>query len=186
MLVDAASVGSVPLKEPLLLEIGPHTLRVEQAGYEPYETALDVPGNTDIAVSIALKPVAAQAALPARLSIVSSGERDIVSIDNKVVGSHQWQGTVAVGAHVVRVTAPGKKTYEADVELAPGSTRSLQVSLENEAHGSPVWIWVAGGAAVAAGAVVGGYFAFKPQDKPGSHPEGSISTVYLPLKGWGR
>ena len=31
------------------------------------------------------------------------------------------------------------------------------------------------------GAVVGGYFLLKPQEAPGSHPEGQLATVYLSL-----
>ena len=179
--VDGIVIGSTPLAEPPLLEIGHHTLRVERVGFEPYEAEIDVPGGNEITVSAELKPLPATNAPTARLSIASAGERDIIAVDGRVVGSHRWQGTIESGIHSVRVTAPGKKAYETSVPLTAGASRSLQVSLEDEASGSRAWLWVTGGVAVAAGAVVGGYFLFKPQDKPGPHPEGSISTVYLPL-----
>jgi PEGA domain len=180
--VDGTVVGSTPLTEPLLLDLGSRKLRVEQPGFEPFETQLDVPGASELTVPVSLRRAVIVSA-PARLSVTTSGERDIVSVDGKVVGSQRWEGQLSIGEHVVRVTAAGKKPYESHVQLTAGSTRSLQVSLENDTHGMPAWAWVAGGAAVVAGAAVGGYFLFKPDGtNPGAHPEGKLSTVYFSLR----
>ena len=181
--VDGEQVGQTPLTEPLTLDLGTRTLRVEQPGFEPFEKKIEIAGGGELEVPVVLTLAPVVSVAPAVLSIQSSGERDIIAIDGKVVGSQRWQGALAVGEHSVRVTAPGKKTYESHVQLLAGSTRSLQIALESEATGSTVWIWVAGGAAVAAGAVVGGYFLFKPDASPGAHPEGKLTTVYLPLGG---
>lgn len=181
--VDGSQVGQAPLTEPLLLDLGTRTVRVEQPGFEPFEKKVEIAGGGELEVAVTLTPVAVVIVAPPVLSVQTSGTRDIIAIDGKVVGSQRWQGAVAVGEHSVRVTAPGKKPYESHIQLLAGSTRSLQVALEDEANGSTVWYWVAGGAAVAAGAVVGGYFLFKPQDAPGTHPEGKLTTVYLPLGG---
>jgi hypothetical protein len=183
VLVDGTQVGRSPLAEPLLLDLGTRVVRVEQPGFEASETKLEVAGGGELEVAVSLKALPAVSAAPARLSVVSSGERDIVAIDGKVVGSQHWEGPVTIGDHTVRVTAAGKKPYEAHVQLLAGSTRGLQITLEDESHGSNVWFWVAGGAAVAAGAAVGGYFLLKPQESAGAHPEGKLATVYLPL--WG-
>ncbi len=178
--VDGAAVGVVPLKEALLLDLGTRRVRVEQAGFEPFEKELEVPGGGTLDVPVTLHPQIV-VSLPARLSVTSSGERDVVSIDGKAVGSQHWEGALVVGEHVVRVTAAGKKPYEAHVQLTAGATRSLQIILESEAR-TPLWAWVSGGAAVVAGAAVGGYFLLKPSSTaPGAHPEGKLTTVYLSL-----
>lgn len=181
--IDRRQVAQMPLSEPLLVDLGGRRLRVEQPGFEPYEIELNVAGGGELQVTVTLERSSVVAVVPPRLSVTTAGTEDIVVIDGKVVGSQRWEGPVAVGEHTVRVTAAHKKPYEAHVQLLPGSTRSLQVTLEDEKHGSSLWLWVAGGAAVAAGAAVGGYFLFKPQDAPGSHPEGKLATVYLLLGG---
>jgi len=177
VLVDGSRAGQVPLGEPLLLDLGTRTLRVEQPGFEPSESTLEVAGGGELEVTVTLKRSAVVGPAPARLSVESSGATDIVALDGKVMGSQHWEGPVTIGEHTVRVTGAHKKPYESRVQLLPGSTRSLQITLEDEAHRSNLWFWVAGGAAVAAGAVVGGYFLFKE----GSHPEGKLATLYLSL-----
>ncbi len=177
--VDDTQVGRAPLSEPLLVDLGERSVRVEQPGFEPNETKLEVAGGGELEVTVTLKRSTVQSVQPPRLSIVSAGAQDIVAIDGKVVGSQRWEGALSIGEHSVRVTAPHKKPYESHVQLLAGSTRSLQVTLEDESHGSTLWYWVAGGAVLAAGAVVGGYFLLKPDDP--SHPTGKLGTVQLKL-----
>jgi hypothetical protein len=185
VLVDGVALGQIPLTEPLLVDLGAHKLRLELDGYAPFETSIDVPGSNrfEVPVVLSVAPIAEPAVAQPRLSVTSSGERDIIAVDGKVMGSHHWEGALSVGEHSVRVTAAHKKTYETHLQLTAGSSRSLQVALEDDAHGSTVWYWVAGGAAVAAGAVVGGYFLLKPKEEPGSHPSGSLTTIFLPSSG---
>jgi hypothetical protein len=179
--LDGTEVGQAPLSEPLFVDLGPRLLRVEQPGFEPNETKLDVAGGGELEVKVTLTPLTVASVTAPRLSIVSSGANDILAIDGKVVGSRRWEGPLTAGEHTVRVTAAHKKAYEARVQLTPGSTRTLEVTLEDEKHAMPIWPWVAGGAALVAGAAVGGYFLLKPQDSGGGHPQGSLATVYLSL-----
>ncbi len=181
--VDGVAMGQTPLAEPLLLDLGTRRLRVEAVGYAPFETSLDVPGNNQLEVPVALTAAAVAGVVPPRLSVTSTGNRDIVSVDAKVVGSRHWEGVLAVGEHTVRVTAAHKKPYEIQVQLTAGSSRSLQITLEDEEHASTLWYWVAGGATLTAGAIVGGYFLLKPKDEPGTHPNGTLATIFLPSSG---
>jgi hypothetical protein len=180
VMVDGAQQGRAPLHEPLLVDLGSRILRVEQPGFEPFEQRLEVAGGGGLEVAVTLKRSAAPATA-ARLSVTTSGARDVIAVDGKVVGTQRWEGQVPAGEHSVRVTAVGKKPYESHVQLVGGGSRSLQIALEAEGSSSAVWYWVAGGAVVVAGAAVGGYLLLKPGDAAGKHPEGRLATVYLPF-----
>ena len=65
------------------------------------------------------------------------------------------------------------------MDLRDDETRSLDVTLENESHGGRVWPWIAGGAVVAIGAAVGGYFLLKPGDQTTPVPAGKSGTFQL-------
>jgi hypothetical protein len=83
----------------------------------------------------------------------------------------------------VNVTESGKLPYKAQVDLRDGETRSLEVTLENERTGSPVWPWIVGGVAVAAGAAIGGYFLLQPQDTTTPVPIFNKNTTFQ-LSAW--
>jgi len=194
VLVDGVEAGKTPLLDALPLDLGSRVLRLERAGFEPFEVKLDIPGATEVTVPITMKRLAdagtpTGAVLPPgaapKLSVTSAGARDVVTVDGKVVGSQHWEGSLSAGEHTVRVTAPGKKAYETRVNLSVGGSRSLDITLEDEAHHNNTWLWVAGGGVLAIGAGVGAYFLLKPEDKAGAHPTGKFATVYLPAS-WGQ
>jgi hypothetical protein len=77
------------------------------------------------------------------------------------------------------VTAPGKLTYQAEVAVQDEKTRRLTVALEPAPDGgfNTTWLWIGGGALAVAGAAIGGYFLFRPED-PAPTP-GAMGTVQL-------
>jgi hypothetical protein len=183
--LDGVEIGKAPLA-PFAVDLGPHVLRVEARGYEPADKKLDVPGKTDLSVSIRLEHVVV---VSPKLSVVA-GASDAITIDGMAAGVGSYTGEVKPGAHTVRVTASGKMPYEAHVELASGAVRTLQVTLVDDETGRgggvPAWLWIAGGAVVASGLVVGGYYLFKPADQAGSRPSGGLDTISLKLWQGGR
>lgn len=96
---------------------------------------------------------------PAHLVVAAAGAATI-SIDGQVVATSRLDASEAPGPHELLVTKAGMLPYKAEIDLRDGETRTLEVSLEAEHH-AMLWPWIAGGAAVAAGAIVGGYFLFK-------------------------
>jgi hypothetical protein len=83
------------------------------------------------------------------------------------------------------VTAPNKKPFAAEVDLAVGEHRTFDVTLEGQR--AIVWPWiVAAGAVVVAGGAVGGYFLFKPTTTLQAPAAGSAApTVQLmSFHGW--
>jgi hypothetical protein len=172
--VDGENAGTTPLPSPLPLDVGSHKIRVDHPDYEPFETsANDITGGGDLIIQVSMVRLTA-----GQLQIVA-GPGDTITVDGKVLGSDRWEGGLPPGRHTVRVTARGKKPYEAEVELAPRGFRSVHVTLQAESSG-PLWPWIAGGVALVGGAVVGGYFLFKPEDPAPAVTPGGLSTVYLP------
>jgi hypothetical protein len=176
--VDGEVAGTTPLKGSLPVDLGKHTVSVKKAGFDPFEQSLDMPGGTEANVTVTLK---AQTHV-GQLVVTTDGDATVV-VDGKEVGKGRFEGSVAAGSHDVSVVETGKKTYEAQIELRDGETRSMQVTLEDGSHGASPWPWIIGGAAVAAGAVVGGYFLFKPGDATQAQaPQGKFTTIQF--TGW--
>jgi hypothetical protein len=128
-------------------------------------------------------PAAPPPAGRSHLSILSDSEATI-SVDGTVVGKERFDGTEAPGPHEVSVTGTGMKPYKAEIDLREGETRTLQITLEAERHGS-LWPWIVGGAAVLAGGAVGGYFLFKPSDHAATLG-GEAATVQFSAFGGGK
>jgi hypothetical protein len=176
--IDGEVVGTSPLDAPVPIDLGAHVVRVQKEGFLPFEATIEASGGDHASVDarLAPMPVAAAAPSPSRL-LVTAGELDTVSIDGKVVGRGSFEGALPPGTHELRVTAQGKKTYLAQIELAPSAVRTVQVTLEKSS--APVWPWIVGGAVVAAGAAVGGYFIFKPGSEREPQTPGSAGTLTL-------
>jgi hypothetical protein len=174
--VDGEAVGSTPLKANVPVDLGKHVVSVKKIGFDPFEQSLDMPGGTEATVNVTLK---AQRHV-GQLTVTADADATVV-VDGKEVGKGRFDAALASGSHDVEVVETGKKTYDAKVELRDGETRSMQVSLEDEAHGgAPLWPWIVGGAAVVAGAAVGGYFLFKPQDQTAAElPPGKFGSFQL-------
>ncbi len=173
--VDGAPVGTTPLAAPIPLDLGTHTLTVRKEGFDPFEKSVEIAGGGLVAITAALVASFRGAHLT-----VSADSSAAVRVDDALSANGRFDGPLAPGTHTVRVTESGKVPYAASVDLHAGETRTLDVTLENQRR-APLWPWIASGAAVViAGAVVGGYFLFKPSNAPGESaapPAGALGTV---------
>ncbi len=177
--VDDEPVGASPLSDPQVLDLGKHTISVSKPGFESASQTVTVVGGSEAALDIVLvarRPIA-------QFTVTADDDATIV-IDGKVSAKGRFEGPLVPGAHEVRVTESGKLPYEAEVDLRDGETRTVQVTLESEKHGRAVWPWIVGGVAIAAGAVVGGYFLFKQQ--PAAPPAPPDQLGSLQLSAWKR
>jgi len=170
----------------MAIDPGVHALRIDVDGQPSVSKSVSfLEGEKEKRVAVV---VGAPAPLPpdearfARL-VVSSDEGATVVVDGQAAARGRFEGQVSVGPHDVDVTEPGKVPYKAQLELRDGEMRSLTVVLEDERHGGALWPWIAGGVVVAAGAVVGGYFLFKPQDQTVGIPAGKTASLQLSLSG---
>jgi hypothetical protein len=160
------------------IDPGPHVFRFETEGQSPVEKRVSLlEGERERRLTVV---VGWNDEKMARL-VVSSDEGATVVVDGQAAQRGTFNGRLAAGTHDVQVTEAGKATYEAQVDLVEGETKSMSVTLQDRA--APIWPWLAGGAVVVAGAVVGGYFLFKSQDTTAGVPPG---TIAVHLMSWGR
>ncbi|MEO6601437.1 MAG: PEGA domain-containing protein, partial [Polyangiaceae bacterium] len=116
--VDGVAVERTQPNGPISVDLGTHQLRVEQAGLKTFETQLDVPGGKELRIDVPAEKEEAPARVPdPRLTITTGGQQETIAVDGKVLASGHWQGSVAPGAHVVRVTGADKKPFEAQLDL---------------------------------------------------------------------
>jgi hypothetical protein len=152
---------------------------VSKTGFkEAKETETFSSGST-VRLEIALQPDVHQGRIH-----VKAAPSDTVWLDGRVVGQGQWEAPVVSGKHYVSVTAPGKRSYEAETTVSDAEMREIQVTLQADdspGSGNRTWMWVTGGAVLVAGAVVGGYFLLKPTSNASAPIDGTFGSLRLPL-----
>ena len=175
--LDGVPAGITPLSAPLVVDMGKHALTVTKPGFDTVNRSIDVAGGGQMVLALTLvaRPRAA------RLTIVAE-PGTTVTIDKRPAGADGFDGTLAPGTHEIQVSAPAKKPYTSLIELRDGEARTLQLTLVAEPHPAPLWPWIAGGAVLAAGAVVGGYFLLRPRDERAAGPTGSLGSVALTVR----
>jgi hypothetical protein len=171
--LDGVTVGNTPLPAALVVDLGEHRVRVSKPGFESVEKAFETTGGSEDKLKILLVPRATAAHLTV---VVEQGA--MVAVDGRQIGLGPYDGKLAPGTHELRVTSPGKTPYQSSVELREGEARTLQVTLVSEVKAT-TWPWIAGGVAVGAGALVGGYFLLRPHEERAPGPRGSLGGLDL-------
>ncbi|MEJ7728418.1 MAG: PEGA domain-containing protein [Polyangiaceae bacterium] len=114
VVVDGRTRGVTPLPGPLRVSAGTRAVRVHREGTSPFEARVDVAGGQTRVVEVQLLALTASG----RLHVDEAEERRLeVLVDNVVVGTTPWTGTVGVGAHTVHLRGPD------DVGTPPASAR---------------------------------------------------------------
>lgn len=170
--IDERELTNEELTAPLRLEIGEHTISATMPGRRDFTRRFALAAAEDLDLRIELVP------LSARLSVVADGDAEIW-LDGRFVAKGRLDREVSPGTHALKLSAASRKPYASSVELEPGATRTLQITLERTQ--APVWPWVAGAVVVAAGLATGAYFLFRRDDVVAS-PSGSLppNAIQLP------
>ena len=163
--VDGKEVGSLPLKQPLRLRAGKHTIKVTKRGYTEYLDVFTIKPNDTTVLDVDLLPFAG-------VFIIACNEPDArVFIDGKFVGNAPVETEVLMGDRKVKVAKPGFYDFFQPVNSMAGKTLELKVELKAMPVGtSPyrpppppppkwfekwyVWVGAAGGLAAVAVAIV--------------------------------
>lgn len=179
--VDGEPAGTTPLAGPLSADVGERTVTVEKTGYVTQTTRLQLTSDAPKTVEITLvaeKPKEPPPPKDGRLRVQSDNATSRIFVDNKLVGTGTWAGSLPVGAHAVRVEREGANGYASTIDIRPGETRSLDVVLPENSR-VPTWVWIAGGIAVAAGAGVAVGFAVAPVQYRGNQA-GTLPPKVVP------
>lgn len=157
--LDDVLVGTTPLPEPLLVDLGLRKIRVHKAGYKDHLITRNFPDAAEVVFRLSLQPELHQGALA-----VTARPGETIRVDGVVMGEGSWQGVLPSGEHTVRVTGAGMRPYERQVFIEDDRTRNLYVSLESEpgAGVSPL-LWVGVGLVAASGIAIASYFALRPE-----------------------
>jgi hypothetical protein len=176
--VDDDPVGTTPLSEPVVVDLGRHTVTARKDGYDTASLTMNVVGGARTTQALTL---AAQ--VHAGHLLVTADAGSVIVIDGHITAKERFDDQLSAGAHEVSVTAPGKTPYKAEVDLRERETRTLQITLVDERHGVGVGWWIAGGVVAAAGIGVGAYFLLKPQDRVEPVPQAPLFNASL--SSWG-
>ncbi|MCC7542529.1 MAG: PEGA domain-containing protein [Deltaproteobacteria bacterium] len=162
--VDDESRGTTPMRRPLTLEPGEHTVRAVRPGYTEFSDVVRVRAGQTTRVEIELIPVTA----PLRVESNVAGAQ--VFVDGRFVGTTPLDTELLEGRRVVRVRRGGYYTQTRRVRAVAGEPITLDLRLvelppdENPYLRRPprppswyerplVWVGVGAGALALAGGV---------------------------------
>lgn len=104
IIVDGKPRQDFPLLDPLRVSAGTHTVRLFKEGFQPYEQSIDVAGGQSVKITAKMPALVASG----RLRVAEKGGKRLdVVVDGAVVGVTPWEGSVAVGDHVVFLRGDG-------------------------------------------------------------------------------
>ncbi|MDB4959418.1 MAG: hypothetical protein JWO36_6987 [Myxococcales bacterium] len=119
---------------------GDHEIAANAPGYLEWKTRVSIttPGATTTLDVPALEKVPEKPIEIAK-PVVHEGTVKItapadaeIRIDSDPVGTGHYEGTLKSGGHMLRVTAPGMRMYQAEITILDGETRPIDVLLEKE------------------------------------------------------
>jgi hypothetical protein len=118
---DLAARGRTPLS--IAVPAGRHRLFVVREGHAPWEQELEAVVGETARHSIRLD------ALPAALSIETTGPAADVLVDGRSAGRTPARITLPAGAHEIRLRRAGSDELRERVELRPGEDRTMRLAM---------------------------------------------------------
>lgn len=179
--IDGQAMGKTPLPEPLRVDMGSRVFKVAKPGFREQTRTEKLAGASVVTLDFQLTREVHEGTV-----IITAGSKDVIAIDGKVVGTGRYEGVLPSGGHTLRVTAAGMRAYQSELVIKDNDRRTIGVTLEKEKASATPWLLAGGGALVVAGAVVGGYFLFKPDEKvtPGTISPGSVQIKGFHFRGF--
>jgi hypothetical protein len=175
VLLDGVSIGKTPIAAPVRVDLGDRRLQVSKVGYQPFEQVVSFTGK-GVALGITLAEVIHEGTLRVDADLDAT-----IAVDGRLLATGGSSVKLVSGAHNVRITAKGKKTYDSDVLIEDGQTNNLRVRLESDRSGVGAWPWIVGGAVIIAGGAIAAYLIVHENNKTseGSGISGTLGTIQL-------
>ena len=158
--IDGKKVGTLPMNDPLKMDVGTHSIRVYLRGWTEHSDTFEIKPGEETELEIDLLPSAGI------VKITANKPGATVKVNNKVVGVTPFDGDVPVGNADVVVSLPGHKDWSKQLNISPGKTYSESITFEalpNVAGGPEFyetwWFWTIIGVAVVGGATAGAVVA---------------------------
>jgi hypothetical protein len=158
--IDGESVGKTPIELPIIVDLGVRKVKVTKFDFKELEKDVPIGGAAEAKVEFSL----VQIPHTARVTINTQAFASVV-IDGKASGKGTVSSDLSGGPHNVRVSAEGYLPYTSDVDVVPGESRTIQVTLEKESK-VPIWPFIAGGAVLLAGGVAAGLLYNPGRESP--------------------
>jgi hypothetical protein len=168
--VGEKQVGTTPLPQPLLLNLGDRKIRVTKQGFKDAEQTVHVKGGAVEPLSMTLKRIVHEGRL-----IVDAEPDALVQLDNRPMDFGHWEGPVASGRHTLRVTASGKLPHEREVIIADDKWQEVHVTLPPAPNRDWPKLIVVGVGAVAVGFITGAVLLTRSSGG-GPVPPGMVSS----------
>ena len=163
--VDGKEVGTLPLKRPLRLSVGKHTIKVTKRGYTEYLDVFSIKARDTTVLDVDLLPFAGI------FSITCNEPQARVFVDGKFVGNAPIETEVLIGLRKVKVRKPGFYNFFQEVDSVAGKSLDIEVALKAMPVGTTpyrpppppppkwyekwyVWAGAAGGVAAITAAIV--------------------------------
>jgi hypothetical protein len=122
--VDGNPVGTIPLKSPLRLGVGKHTLKIVKKGFTEYLDVFSITRAQKTELEIDLLPYAGVLDLSANVKEAS------VYIDGKYSGTTPLELELLIGKRTVRLKAPGYDDALKQIHSVAGKRQSLALVLK--------------------------------------------------------
>jgi PEGA domain len=104
VVIDGRARGVLPLAAPLRVSAGSHGVRVYKEGFAAFEARIDVAGQATVAVDVHLDALMQSG----RLRVTEQEQKPVeVVVDNVDVGAAPWEGSLAIGDHMVILRGEG-------------------------------------------------------------------------------
>jgi hypothetical protein len=176
VVVDGESVGKTPLTTPLYVELGKHEVIVRKDGFRQVSRPIVATGGDSLVVSVQLEAQPHEGLLEVR-----ADASDMIALDGENLGIGSVSKTVASGHHTLRVTSRGREPRQMEIVIDDDKSKSVDMRAPPSKTSTTTWLLVGGGAAIlTAGAVIGGYFLFRPASGTGTpQTPGTLGAVDL-------
>lgn len=168
--LDGDLVGKTPLKDPLPMSPGEHTVRVARPGFAPFIDVFKIKPGQTAKLDVELVPIAGVLSIvvgtlpdPPGLPPGTPAPAPRVFVDEKYVGQAPIEHEISPGNHSVRIERPGFVPETFQVTAVAGKTIERQPALvalppdQNPYLTKPKtkwyqkwWVWTIGAVGVAA------------------------------------